>query len=82
MRKNRINDDDYRGFRKLSTEGVNWLIENYHSMTTQECAVFLNLKEKTVINYAFRLNLRKSPEHISKMRRKQALNTNEKRWKK
>lgn len=82
MIKNSINDENFSGFRKLTEEEVVWLIENYHNMTTKECANILNLKEKTVINYAFRLNLRKSPEHISKLRKRQAINTNNKRWKK
>ena len=51
-------------------------------MTNAECAKRLNLKEKTLINYAFRLDLKKSPEHISRLRKLQAINTNKKRWKK
>ena len=82
MVKNRTNDENFNGFRKLTHDGVVWLIEHYHIMTTEDCAKHLNLKEKTVINYAFRLNLRKSPEHISMLRKKQAINTNNKRWKK
>ena len=80
MKKKRSNDEDFSGFRMLTHQGVVWLIENYHKMTTKECALYLNLKEKTVINYAFRLNLRKSPEHISMLRKSQAINTNNKRW--
>lgn len=82
MTKNSISDENFSGFRKLTHQGVVWLIENYHALTTKECASYLNLKEKTVINYAFRLNLRKSPEHISMLRKQQAINTNNKRWKK
>ena len=51
-------------------------------MTNAECAMRLKLKEKTLINYAFRLDLKKSPEHIARLRKLQAINTNKKRWKK
>lgn len=82
MAKNSISDENFRGFRKLTHEQVLWLIDNYHITTNEMCARILKLKEKTLINYAFRLNLRKSPEHISKLRKQQAINTNNKRWKK
>ena len=82
MKKFTLSDDFFKGCRKLTTETGKWLMENYHIMTTEECAQHLKLSKKTIINYAFRLNLRKSPEHISRMRRMQALNTNKKRWKK
>ena len=80
--KKRINDENFSSFRKLTRPQVVWLIENYHTMTNEECAKRLNLKEKTLINYAFRLDLKKSPEHISRLRKLQAINTNKKRWKK
>lgn len=82
MKKFTLSDDFFKGCRKLTTETGKWLMENYHTLTTEECAQHLKLSKKTIFNYAFRLNLRKSPEHISKMRRMQALNTNKKRWKK
>lgn len=82
MMKKRINDENLTGFRKLTPQMVEWLKRNYHTMTNAECAMRLNLKEKTLINYAFRLDLKKSPEHISRLRKLQAINTNKKRWKK
>lgn len=82
MQKSRISDDFFKGFRKLTHESGCWLMENYHNMTTADCASYLGLSIKTVINYAFRLNLTKSPEHISRLRHEQAVNTNKKRWKK
>ena len=80
--KKRINDENLTGFRKLTPQMIEWLRLNYHTMTNAECAKRLNLKEKTLINYAFRLDLKKSPEHISRLRKLQAINTNKKRWKK
>jgi hypothetical protein len=68
-------------FRKITPIQVEWLQQNYHKMTTKDCAEYLGVKIKTLINYAFILGLRKSPEHISQLRRKQADNTNAKRWK-
>ena len=82
MKKFTLSDDFFKGCRKLTSETGKWLMENYHTLTTEECAQHLKLSKKTIFNYAFRINLRKSPEHISKMRRMQALNTNKKRWKK
>lgn len=82
MTKKSISDENYSGFRKLTHEKVVWLIENYHTMTTKECALILGIKDKTVTNYAYRLNLSKSPEHISMLRQRQAVNTNNKRWRK
>lgn len=82
MMKKRINDENLTGFRKLTPQMVEWLKQNYHTMTNAECAMRLKLKEKTLINYAFRLDLKKSPEHISRLRKLQAINTNKKRWKK
>ena len=80
--KKRINDDNLTGFRKLPPLMVEWLKRNNHTMTNADCAMRLKLKEKTLINYAFRLDLKKSPEHISRLRKLQAINTNKKRWKK
>lgn len=80
--KNRTNEENFASFRKLTHKQVLWLIENYHTMTNAMCARILNLKEKTLINYAFRLDLKKSPEHISNLRKQQAINTNNKRWRK
>ena len=80
--KNRTNDEDFANIRKLTHTQVLWLIANYHNLTNKECAERLNLKPKTLINYAFKLDLRKSPEHISRLRKQQAINTNKKRWKK
>lgn len=82
MEKFTFNDDFFKGCRKLTSESGKWLMENYHKTTTEECAAHLKLSKKTIVNYAFRLNLRKSPEHISKLRHLQAVNTNKKRWKK
>lgn len=80
--KKRINDENFSSFRKLTRPQVVWLIENYHTMTNEECAKRLNLKEKTLISYAYKLDLKKSREHIKMLRQKQAINTNNKRWKK
>jgi hypothetical protein len=82
MRKNRINDEKTKGFRLLTEEKMDWLIENYHNKTNSECAEYLKLKVKTLHAYAYRLNLKKSPEHITGLRRKQAETTNNLRWKK
>ena len=59
--KNRTNDEDFAHIRKLTHSQVLWLIANYHNLTNEECAERLNLKPKTLINYAFKLDLRKSP---------------------
>ena len=80
--KKRINDENFSCFRKLTRPQVVWLIENYLTMTNAECAKRLNLKEKTLISYAYKLDLKKSREHIKMLRQKQAINTNNKRWKK
>ena len=74
--------DDLGSFCKITSAGVAWLVENYHKTTTRECADFLGINKSTLANYAYRLNLVKSKEHIASIRRQQAINTNIKRWKK
>lgn len=82
MAQKSITQEDFSGFRKISATGISWLTSNYHRMTTKECAEFLGINVKTLASYAFRLNLVKSKEHIASVRRQQAINTNNKRWKK
>lgn len=74
--------DDFSSFRKITADGISWLMNNYHKLTTRECADYLGINVSTLSNYAYRLNLVKSKEHIASVRRKQAINTNNKRWKK
>lgn len=82
MAKNYDTYDNLGSFRKITQQGIAWLTHNYHKMTTRECAEYLGINAKTVTNYAYRLNLTKSKEHIAGIRRIQAINTNNKRWKK
>lgn len=79
MAKKSISDIKFRKITPLQTE---WLKENYHKMTSKACSEHLGIKIKTLNNYAYILGLKKSETHISMLRRKQAENTNEKRWKK
>lgn len=65
----------------LTNVEIQWLIENYPKMRNSELAEHLNVKPKTIENYAFRYSLTKSREHISLLRRAQANKTNIKRWK-
>ena len=66
----------------LTEKDIQWLIENYPKMRNSELAVRLNVKPKTIENYAFRYSLTKCKEHISLLRRAQANQTNLKRWRK
>lgn len=61
------------GFRIITNEQVEWLVENYHSMLTADCAKHLGLNLVQVKNLAKRLKLKKDKDVISQTNRMNAI---------